>query len=154
MSLTYSLLLFLLCLPLHACNARPLGVIGDKLEKRFLLPKNDEKLSPVKIPVALKPSSSSRVVGGDLKLIGSKAKKLKAPEAKKPKDHETKISGASQTYELPSSVSWNMPHGKRGEEHPGFDLDYLPPRTHPLLKKTAEAHARNLGLKHLLSSHV
>lgn len=31
------------------------------------------------------------------------------------------------------SVSWKVPQKKRGEEEPiaGFNLDYLPPRTHP-----------------------
>ncbi|OMP00643.1 hypothetical protein COLO4_12495 [Corchorus olitorius] len=29
------------------------------------------------------------------------------------------------------SVSWRVPHRKRGEKHPGFNLDYSPPKTHP-----------------------
>ncbi|EYU31959.1 hypothetical protein MIMGU_mgv11b017236mg, partial [Erythranthe guttata] len=30
-----------------------------------------------------------------------------------------------------ASVSWTVPHKKRGEQEPGFNLDYLPPKTHP-----------------------
>ena len=29
------------------------------------------------------------------------------------------------------SVSWRVPHKKRGEKQPGFNLDYSPPKTHP-----------------------
>ncbi|KAM7274721.1 hypothetical protein ACFE04_016587 [Oxalis oulophora] len=30
-----------------------------------------------------------------------------------------------------TSVSWRVPHKKSNERHPGFSLDYAPPRTHP-----------------------
>lgn len=29
------------------------------------------------------------------------------------------------------SVRWQMPHRKKGEPEPRFNLDYLPPKTHP-----------------------
>jgi len=30
------------------------------------------------------------------------------------------------------SVSWRVPHNKKPrQKHPGFDLDYSPPKTHP-----------------------
>lgn len=37
---------------------------------------------------------------------------------------------AVQTESL-ATVSWKLPHRKRGEQQPGFNLDYDPPRTHP-----------------------
>lgn len=29
------------------------------------------------------------------------------------------------------SVSWRVPHKKHSDKHPGFNLDYSPPKTHP-----------------------
>ncbi|PIN06480.1 hypothetical protein CDL12_20960 [Handroanthus impetiginosus] len=37
------------------------------------------------------------------------------------------VSGTTTT----EYVSWRMPHKKRGKQEPGFNLDYLPPKTHP-----------------------
>lgn len=33
--------------------------------------------------------------------------------------------------EAVASVGWRVPHRKKGEAEPGFNLDYLPPKTHP-----------------------
>ncbi|KAJ4839838.1 hypothetical protein Tsubulata_010065 [Turnera subulata] len=47
-------------------------------------------------------------------------------------DHEQKArnpSGAGK--ESLVAVSWRVPQRKRGEKHPGFNLDYSPPKTHP-----------------------
>ena len=41
-----------------------------------------------------------------------------------------KTSGAVQTESL-ASVPWAVPHKKRSEKNPGFNLDYSPPKTHP-----------------------
>lgn len=30
-----------------------------------------------------------------------------------------------------SSIDWSVPHMKKGEEQPGFNVDYSPPKTHP-----------------------
>lgn len=39
-----------------------------------------------------------------------------------------KVSGAKRSGER---VSWKVPHKKGGQPQPGFNLDYLPPKTHP-----------------------
>lgn len=30
-----------------------------------------------------------------------------------------------------ATVQWRVPHPKKGEAVPGFNMDYLPPKTHP-----------------------
>lgn len=44
-----------------------------------------------------------------------------------------KTSGAVKlaNKSVASSVSLRVPHRKHGEKHPGFNLDYSPPKTHP-----------------------
>lgn len=58
----------------------------------------------------------------------SPAKSVVAPNGKSLQKVE--VLGTVQT-EPAVSVSWRVPHKKRGEEEPGFTLDYLPPKTHP-----------------------
>ncbi|GER31218.1 late embryogenesis abundant protein [Striga asiatica] len=41
-----------------------------------------------------------------------------------------KFSGSSRKKPR-AQVTWRVPHEKRGEKEPGFNLDYLPPKTHP-----------------------
>ena len=41
-----------------------------------------------------------------------------------------KVSSSVQTESL-VSVPWAVPHKKRNEKNPGFNLDYSPPKTHP-----------------------
>lgn len=45
-------------------------------------------------------------------------------------DEKPKNSGAVEKESL-VSVSWPVPQKNRGEKHPGFNLDYSPPKTHP-----------------------
>lgn len=45
-------------------------------------------------------------------------------------DH-VKVSGTPESDQSVASVSWRVPHKKRGDPEPGFNLDYLPPKTHP-----------------------
>ncbi|XAR63200.1 hypothetical protein NMG60_11023057 [Bertholletia excelsa] len=128
-------LLFLLCLSFSSSSARPLGAARKEPEKKFLLPnnKNDEKASPARVSVEprFKPSSSNdlRVANGETTVKQSKVDK----DDNQPKGDGEKFkasSGASQKESL-FSVSWRVPHKKRGEKQPGFSLDYSPPKTHP-----------------------
>ncbi|XWS35658.1 hypothetical protein CRYUN_Cryun20dG0015600 [Craigia yunnanensis] len=144
MSITY-FLLFLLCLSLHACSARRLGALDNKnkLEKKLHFSvKNDMKNG-------FKKNTS---VVGQVKPTSSKVLRSRKEESieeshadddtdQKLEDHaevnhktvendKEKTSGAVQRNKSVVSVSWRVPHRKLGEEHPGFDLDYPPPKTH------------------------
>lgn len=55
----------------------------------------------------------------------------KDAKLKMPHEETGKISGAGQTDEPTSSVSWHVPHGKHPQENPGFNLGYSQPKTHP-----------------------
>ncbi len=58
----------------------------------------------------------------------------KPKETRKTNQKTTKVvaktSGGVQSESL-ASVSWSVPHKKRSEKNPGFNLDYSPPKTHP-----------------------
>ncbi|XP_057807340.1 root meristem growth factor 10-like [Salvia miltiorrhiza] len=41
-------------------------------------------------------------------------------------DHDLEVDGGKV-----ASERWKVPHRKKGEAEPGFNLDYLPPKTHP-----------------------
>ncbi|KAJ6675561.1 TRANSMEMBRANE PROTEIN [Salix viminalis] len=142
--ITYScyFLLSIFCISLHACNARPLADVDKKPEKKFQMISNqtsDQKEIPVNI-VSEANSSSSNDFGAEKedsiaktdqmddnaqKLMNSKAKQKSSTTDEKVKD-----SGAAHKASL-VSVSWPVPRKKRGETHPGFNLDYAPPKTHP-----------------------
>lgn len=47
-------------------------------------------------------------------------------------DHKrNKFGGDAAQNESLATVSWTLPHRKRGEQQPGFNFDYAPPKTHP-----------------------
>ncbi|KAJ7007464.1 hypothetical protein D5086_004766 [Populus alba] len=133
-------LLSLLCLSLHACTARPLADINNNPEKKFhIIPyQNDQKeISVTTVPTV--ESSSSKEFGAAKKdsiaktQLGDNAQKLKDSKAKQKLDSVDEIEknpGADKKESL-VSVSWRVPQKKRGERHPGFNLDYSPPETHP-----------------------
>ncbi|KAI5564286.1 hypothetical protein POPTR_014G060400v4 [Populus trichocarpa] len=141
--ITYScyFLLSILCISLHACNARPLADIDKKPEKKFQIISNqtsDQKEISVTI-VSKADSSSSNEFGAAKEdsiaktdQLDDNAQKLKDSRAKQKSmsDEKVKDSGAALKESL-VSVSWPVPQKKRGETHPGFNLDYSPPKTHP-----------------------
>lgn len=43
-------------------------------------------------------------------------------------DNKTTNHGTKRSRD---SMTWRVPHKKRGEKQPGFNLDYSPPKTHP-----------------------
>ncbi|CAI9786018.1 unnamed protein product [Fraxinus pennsylvanica] len=130
------LVLFLLFFPFHGCRARSIGVFNNEPVEVFLSSSKNNKASGL-VRVSIQPDS-------------------KASEATKPesKNHEEKIDDDKMSpatsvvapnrkslqkvevldtveTEPAVSVSWRVPHKKRGEEEPWFNLDYLPPKTHP-----------------------
>ncbi|KAH8516650.1 hypothetical protein H0E87_004849 [Populus deltoides] len=134
-------LLSLLCLSLHACNARPLADINNNPEKKFhIIPyQNYQKEISVTTVPTVETSSSSDEFGAAKKdsiaktQLGDNAQKLKDSKAKQKLDSVDEIEknpGAVKKESL-VSVSWRVPQKKRGERHPGFNLDYSPPKTHP-----------------------
>ncbi|XP_077242362.1 root meristem growth factor 10 [Tasmannia lanceolata] len=132
------LIVLLLSLSLHACNARHLGAIHKVSIKDSEKMKFDKKLIQEK-PVQLLPEEFQKqnhqqineegAING--RLGGSSLKKTKDMKAL-PKQIEAtsgKFSGVVRIESL-VTVSWRIPHDKHGE-HPGFNLDYSPPKTHP-----------------------
>ncbi|KAH7577762.1 hypothetical protein ACOSP7_001218 [Xanthoceras sorbifolium] len=119
MSILYCLL-FLFCLSLHACNARPLVAIDKKDEKKG----TGHKL-PV-LPAKEKSPLSNDQVGALSRGDSINETRL----ADKQKKSNEKTSGSHQTESL-VSVSWQVPRNKRVAKHPGFNSDYSPPKTHP-----------------------
>ncbi|PIN10747.1 hypothetical protein CDL12_16646 [Handroanthus impetiginosus] len=100
----------LLCFSYHACNgARILGVIHDDPTTEFYQ-KNDQKHDA---------GSLSTNALGEAKMRNKFEKK------------EIRNELNSRKTEALASVSRRVNRKKRGEKEPGFNLDYLPPKTHP-----------------------
>ncbi|KAL3536997.1 hypothetical protein ACH5RR_000363 [Cinchona calisaya] len=134
-SIPSSLVILLLFIALCSSNARPIGVIN----------KNEEKSSLARVSISsnAKPSISKKLeaakedsshmenrVNEDNEATGAQKLVEKKHEVKD--DHKRSKVGADafQTESL-ATVSWKLPHRKRGEQQPGFNLDYAPPETHP-----------------------
>ncbi|KAL9175970.1 hypothetical protein ABFS82_02G147500 [Erythranthe guttata] len=118
MSITLSLvaivlLLVLQCFSFHACNARSFAVVRNET----ITKKNEDKLN---IPARVSTKSSKE----DSRFEKDEAGKNIQAKGNIPVEVS---SGATRV----ASVSWTVPHKKRGEQEPGFNLDYLPPKTHP-----------------------
>ncbi|KAJ9188480.1 hypothetical protein P3X46_003836 [Hevea brasiliensis] len=134
MSVVSCLLPLLLCLSLHACNARRIATADQKFH---ISNQNDEKKVSVTVPME---SSSSNEPAGAAKEdsiaethhLDGYAQKLKnsKPKQKLMAEENAKNSGSAEKKSL-VSVPWRVPHNKRGEKHPGFNFDYSPPKTHP-----------------------
>ncbi|CAI9769369.1 unnamed protein product [Fraxinus pennsylvanica] len=128
MSIVSSLVLVLLCFSFHGCYARSFGVMNEEPTKRFLFStKNDEKFN-------FNPTRVS--VGSDTKSSSTTPIDEKALKEKKVDEHNFKTSTKKRVIvpgdtETDQSASWRMPHKKSGQKDPGFNLDYLPPKTHP-----------------------
>ncbi|CAK7347868.1 unnamed protein product [Dovyalis caffra] len=119
----------------------PLADIDKKLERKFHIISNQNNQKEISVTTEPKVKSSSSNELGVAKedhsiaktdQLDDNAQKLKDSKAK-PKlttDVKVKNSGAAKKESL-VSVSWRVPQKKRGERHPGFNLDYSPPKTHP-----------------------
>ncbi|GFY92654.1 hypothetical protein Acr_08g0010500 [Actinidia rufa] len=136
MPITSSLLVFLLCVSLHACNARLLGAIGKEHAKQIAIQNmNDEKVSLVK-PDLTKDLGAANIGDTMEKQIrvekedNHKAKISKAKKLEKAQAQGVKIS--SQTGQSLLSVPWRVPRKKLpGDQQPGLNSDYSPPKVHP-----------------------
>ncbi|KAL3616510.1 hypothetical protein CASFOL_039900 [Castilleja foliolosa] len=131
-----SLVMVLLCISSHLykCNARSFGVLHKDVEEKtrpLFTKDNDEKLHPSR--VSTQPEEKSSMPNGTKdakeKNINEKEKMMINSDPSI-LDESAKVldttKGDSRSY-----VSWRVPHKKRGEQEPGFNLDYLPPKTHP-----------------------
>ncbi|KAE8725985.1 Ubiquitin-like superfamily protein isoform 1 [Hibiscus syriacus] len=107
MSITSCFLVFLLCLSLYASTSRRLPALHNENKHQNQL------------------HVSTKNNDGRQKLPDAEVM-YKTVESQK-----EKTSGAIGTSKAVVSVSWRVPHRKHGEKHPGFNLDYSPPKTHP-----------------------
>lgn len=89
---------------------------------------NDEKKGLDTVPVAPKVNSS---LSDELVTMKAESNDTKDAKMKISNYEMGKTTGAAQTDESLSSVSWRAPHGQRPEKNPGFNSDYSPPKTHP-----------------------
>ncbi|KAK7390181.1 hypothetical protein VNO78_25480 [Psophocarpus tetragonolobus] len=128
MSSSAYFLLFFLCISLHACYARHLGPLNKKPgEKSHFSIKSSEKNGFDSSPKRLNEGHNKT----ETHLVGDSEK----PRNRRSTNHRVhksseNASGASQKSHV--SVSWRVPHNKKPrQKHPGFDLDYSPPKTHP-----------------------
>lgn len=93
----------------------------------------------IRVDSNVKSSSSTneqRDIQGDSSAVSTRKleeTKAKASGSKSNKYQKGKLSPAAavRTDQTVASVSWSVPHKKRGEKQPGFNLDYAPPKTHP-----------------------
>ncbi|KAJ8900396.1 hypothetical protein K2173_025036 [Erythroxylum novogranatense] len=115
MSATNCLLLLLLFLSLHACNAR-------RIEKRFQI-SNQNNRKDASVP------SKEELSSSNVQVASKTDSRIDQNDRETSKDSKRKV-GAVQK-ESPVSVPWKVPQNTHREKHPSFNLDYSPPRTHP-----------------------
>ncbi|TKY66351.1 hypothetical protein E2542_SST09221 [Spatholobus suberectus] len=128
MSVTYHLLFFL-CIFLHACSARRLSTLHNKLEKKPHFSIKDDEINRFEsFPkhLGLMNEGNNRMKTWS---VPRKPRKGRSTNQKLLKAMR-KDSGALQPKSL-ASVSWRVPRKKPREKDPGFNLDYSPPKTHP-----------------------
>ncbi|XP_057458203.1 uncharacterized protein LOC130748965 [Lotus japonicus] len=129
MSSTAYLLLLFLCISLHACNARRIGPLDKKMEKKHhFSTKSDEKIEFDSSPKQLNDEGNGNV-GARLVADSMKPKSRRSTHQIVLKG---KASGSLRTESL-ASVSWRVPHHKKHSQKQlvQFDVDYEPPKTHP-----------------------
>ncbi|KAL0464624.1 UNVERIFIED_CONTAM: hypothetical protein Slati_0350000 [Sesamum latifolium] len=126
------LVLVVLCFSLNACHGRSLGVVKDEKAaagKEFqhsVTKKNDKvesarvSIQPGEMKSSLPDASKNAMRFEEIKVTSESNEPGKWIQAKR-----------QSTAHNESSQSWRVPHKKRGEQEPGFNLDYLPPKTHP-----------------------
>ncbi|KAJ8748986.1 hypothetical protein K2173_013425 [Erythroxylum novogranatense] len=119
------LLISLICMSLNLCNARRLASSPHKkLEKSF-----QQSIQNIQKGISVRAKEGCSLTGG----VQSKADT--AQNLKEKEDHVTSTEKPKGTgtisKESLGSVSWRIPHNTRREKHPGFNLDYSPPKVHP-----------------------
>ncbi|KAK4414657.1 hypothetical protein Salat_2878700 [Sesamum alatum] len=132
------LLLVLLCFSFNACNGRSLGlVVKDEkpaaaaAETQHSVTKKNEKVKSSRVSIQLGEMKSS-IPDASKNAMRFEEIKVKSESNEPGKRIQAKGEGTAQNESsLATHVSWKVPHRKRGEQEPGFNLDYLPPKTHP-----------------------
>ncbi|KAK7260163.1 hypothetical protein RIF29_25979 [Crotalaria pallida] len=130
MSLTY-LLLFFLCISLHACNARHLNTLDKKVEiKSHFSVKCSEKNGSDSFPKQLNDEDDNNKLENRLVADSEKPKHEGNNNNQKvfKSNKAIKASGDLKTESL-VSVSWPVPYNE--EPSDVFSSDYAPPKTHP-----------------------
>ncbi|PIA50172.1 hypothetical protein AQUCO_01300721v1 [Aquilegia coerulea] len=139
---TILLLLILCLLSMHACSSRPLsnkhsaqkklphsikaGKVTTMLhsttskEKEVKVLKHHEGIDDASTTTGQK--TNKEKISKDLRSL------TKEVEAKKKMSNPA---GVAQRDQSLVSVSFLIPRKKQGDRHPGFSLDYSPPKTHP-----------------------
>nr|DAD18544.1 TPA_asm: hypothetical protein HUJ06_020007 [Nelumbo nucifera] len=132
MSFVSSLLPFLIiCFTVHACKARHFQVVDKESDAQDHLSGKDLRAGQqVKVP-----ENKSHHSGGGASCSSYQRRPKQDP------DHQAlinnvngkpgKASGGARNNSL-VSVSWRVPHHyQKHGKHPGFDIDYTPPKTRP-----------------------
>ncbi|CAL5211122.1 unnamed protein product [Lathyrus oleraceus] len=136
MSSTAYVFLLFLCFSLHACNAsrRNLNSLDKKMEKKFnfslkIVEKNGfDSIQKKKVNEDDDKIKTNELVGD------SENSKNRKSTIRRMLKGVRKVSVSVHGLQTKShvSVSWRVPHKKKhSEKHPGFNLDYSPPKTHP-----------------------
>ncbi|KAL2337562.1 hypothetical protein Fmac_012008 [Flemingia macrophylla] len=130
MSTAYLVLLFFLCISLQESCARHLSPLNKKLEeKSHFSIKGDDNKNGFDSPKQVNEGNHKT----ETQLVGDyeKQRNRRSSNHRVNKTSIGKASGALQKSLV--SVSWRVPHNKKKprQKHPGFDLDYSPPKTHP-----------------------
>ncbi|XP_073158884.1 uncharacterized protein [Henckelia pumila] len=138
------LVLVLLC-SFHACNARSLGVVNKeptqdhfhskrqennagKLNDTGVLSQHDKQYSSLpKVSEGAKKEYKSKDV---IMVNSANSKDGGNKDDPKAKGDQIHVPDSGKNESL-ASVSWKVPNKKREDPEPGFNLDYLPPKTHP-----------------------
>ncbi|RDX90333.1 hypothetical protein CR513_27821, partial [Mucuna pruriens] len=128
MSTAYLLPLLFLFISLHACYARHLSPFNKNMEeKSHFLVKSDKQNGF--------DSSSKQLNEGDSKTETQLFGDSDQPRNRRSTNHRVHKANANASGALKKShvsVSWRVPHNEKpSQKHPGFNLDYSPPKTHP-----------------------
>ncbi|XVF79845.1 hypothetical protein PTKIN_Ptkin15bG0022700 [Pterospermum kingtungense] len=133
MSITsYFLLIFFLCLSLHACShAHRLGALDNKNKLEMKLHssiKTNAFKKNMSVVEELRSIKEESMEGSHADDDVTDQKQEDAEVNHKAADDKERTSGAVQRNMSDIvSVSWRVPYGKHGEKHPGFNLDYSSP---------------------------
>ncbi|KAL0429052.1 UNVERIFIED_CONTAM: hypothetical protein Sradi_0531200 [Sesamum radiatum] len=131
------LVLVLLCFSLNACNGRSLGVAKDEKaaaakEFQHSVTKKNDKVESARVSIQPGDMKSS-LPHASKNAMRIEEIKVKTESKEPGKLIQAKGEGNTQneSSQATDHVSWRVPHKKRGGQEPGFNMDYLPPKTHP-----------------------
>ncbi|KAK6162548.1 hypothetical protein DH2020_002389 [Rehmannia glutinosa] len=106
--------------------------LTEKKENKVI--KNEKLINPARVstqPNATKYAKQENRFEKEKMSNGESDEPGKHDIEAKDDEESIKVSEYSRHDESLTSVSWRVPHKKKGEKEPGFNLDYLPPKTHP-----------------------